>query len=54
MTEMENELFEAVEKARSFMMGMSFDPALPDHAKEALMHKAGELDKLTDKYSDRT
>jgi hypothetical protein len=45
------QLLEAVESTANFMRGMTLDPSIPGHVKEALSDRIKELDDLVDKYA---
>ena len=40
-----------IEGVANFLMGMSFDPSIPDHVKEALKSKYDDLDKIIGEWS---
>ena len=46
------EVLQAIEGAANFMRGVSFDPSVPAHIKEALANKTSELESVVEKYID--
>lgn len=44
------ELLEHVGRAANMLRGMTIDPAIPQHAKEAMVSKIEDLDAVAEKY----
>lgn len=40
------ELLQAIEEVANLLRGMTFDPAIPDHAKESMRTRAADLDAI--------
>jgi hypothetical protein len=45
-------LLSELESVANFLRGMSLDPALPKHTKEALQFRISKIDKLTEQHTE--
>ena len=46
------ELLNLINSTANMLRGMIFDPAIPEHAKEALVHRIDMLEEAYEKHSD--
>lgn len=47
------ELLEMLESTANLLRGMTFDTSIPSHAKAVMAERAGEINKITEKYAYR-
>ncbi len=49
---LKEELLLAIESAANMLRGMTMDPAIPAHAKEAMRSKYAELEAIVERNAD--
>ena len=47
-----DELIELIESTANMLRGMTLDPAIPEHAKDAMRHHIDVLETAVEKYLD--